>query len=164
MLDGIDLTLCVLLFPLTPCQGVWAGRTVQTHWSQSRALPTGTKSWVFSLWKKNREGWWEAMCQSIEQIFMDSGSRSVLGFLGEPLSISGFYLQQTGTLLPMNTVPEGFQTKGFDYFPKLPQRLNKNCKCFYFLFLWKNTQISISPVQVCGRSKEEEAFWCSPVF
>lgn len=66
------------------------------------------------------------MFQGIEQILMDSGSRSALGFLGEPLFPSGFYLQQTGALLPVNTVPEGFRTKGLGCFAKLPQRLNKS--------------------------------------
>lgn len=114
-------------FPLTPAQGVWAGRTVQTHWSQSRAVPTRTKGWAFTLWKANREGWWEATCQGAEQILRDSGSRSSLGFLGEPLSLIGFCLQQAGSMPPANTVLEGFQTKASGCFAKLPQRLSKCC-------------------------------------
>lgn len=141
---GIDLSLCFLLFSLTPSQGEWAGRTVQTDCSQGRAVPTGTKGWAFSLWKANRGGWWEAMCQGIRQILTDSGSRSALGFLGEPLSFSAFCLQQTAALLPTNAVPEGVQTKGSGYFEKLPQRLSKSfCMFLFLIFMKKYTAFNI---------------------
>lgn len=84
--DEVHFSPCVILFLFTPARGSQACRAVRTCWSQRGAVPTGTKG-PFTLWKANRGGWWEAMCQGTEQILRDSGSRSALGLLGKTLPL-----------------------------------------------------------------------------
>ena len=137
--DEIDLTLCAILFSFTPALGAQAGRTVQTCPSQSGAVPTGTKGWASTLWKANRGGWCEAICQGTKQIW---GTQ----VQGLPLACSPycFCLDQMRVLLPANTVSKRFQTKGLGFIAKLPQRLNQSYYMLLFLiFMKKNAEINM---------------------